>query len=380
DNRSVMIHHEGSNLHYAIYYEGSFSSSSRSSRNTRSLQWLEDVTLRLKNGRTLVYLRESVNPDQLRINGREFDLHRGSVFVLNDDSNVEQLNLFPSLAAARDLSAMHTMVTVLDKVATSPAASAEALAESPKLQFLAWQDEWKTNQPGAARHPDGSSVTDATELKWLRLMQPAGYRSKPPLAFLHLWFSHPLFDQGMFTEVSLLNANGETIRPHGFGSSGSSSRNGDALTGNMGWLMYTLNPGEGTNMSARVTLRLRYTIGPLEATQEVDVTPKTSTTMSLEGEGELNGVGQNVDGRAFVAIAANAEKMKARRFGVVAVTKDGRELITGGSWSGGSDGTGLRVERFEFDVPLSEVAKFRIGTRPIRTMEWKDVVLPKRKN
>ncbi|MEO7298030.1 MAG: serine/threonine-protein kinase [Verrucomicrobiota bacterium] len=112
DNHSVMIHHDGAKLHYAIYYEGDFSSSSRSSRNTRSLQWTDDTTLRLKkNGRTVVYLRESVNPDQLRINGREFDLRRGSVFVLNDDSNVEQLNLFPSLAVARDLSAMHTMVT-----------------------------------------------------------------------------------------------------------------------------------------------------------------------------------------------------------------------------------------------------------------------------
>ena len=28
--------------------------------------------------------------------------------------------------------------------------SAAMLAEPPKLQFLAWQDEWQTNQPGAA--------------------------------------------------------------------------------------------------------------------------------------------------------------------------------------------------------------------------------------
>jgi len=41
-----------------------------------------------------------------------------------------------------------------------------------------------------------------------------------------------------------------------------------------------------------------------------------------------------------------------------------------------SDGKGLRVERYEFDVPLSDVAKFIIGTRPIRTNEWKNVVLP----
>jgi hypothetical protein len=34
------------------------------------------------------------------------------------------------------------------------------------------------------------------------------------------------------------------------------------------------------------------------------------------------------------------------------------------------------AEQFEFQIPLSGVAKFIIGTRPIRTVEWKDVVLP----
>jgi hypothetical protein len=34
------------------------------------------------------------------------------------------------------------------------------------------------------------------------------------------------------------------------------------------------------------------------------------------------------------------------------------------------------VAEFDFGVPLSDVAKFIIGTRPIRTMEWKNVVLP----
>jgi hypothetical protein len=48
------------------------------------------------------------------------------------------------------------------------AATGEQLAEPPTLRFLAWQDEWKTNQPGAARHPDGTPVTNPIELNWLR--------------------------------------------------------------------------------------------------------------------------------------------------------------------------------------------------------------------
>ena len=68
--------------------------------------------------------------------------------------------------------------------------------------------------------------------------------------------------------------------------------------------------------------------------------------------------------------------MKSRRFGVMTVTKDRRELTASGGESGNSDGTGVRVKNFDFDIPLADVSKFIIGTRPIRTVEWKDVVLP----
>jgi hypothetical protein len=52
----------------------------------------------------------------------------------------------------------------------------------PKLQFPAWQDGWKTNASGAARHPEGSPVTNATELGWLKQVHPGGIDvSEPPL-------------------------------------------------------------------------------------------------------------------------------------------------------------------------------------------------------
>lgn len=61
---------------------------------------------------------------------------------------------------------------------------------------------------------------------------------------------------------------------------------------------------------------------------------------------------------------------------VLAVTKDGHEIPLTGREIGGTVGAGVRVENFDFDAPLSNVAKFIIGTRPIRTMVWKNVVLP----
>ena len=105
----------------------------------------------------------------------------------------------------------------------------EQLAEPPTLRFLAWQDEWKTNQPGAARHPDGSPVTDPTELDWLRQIQPVGMdvsslQLKPEPRFLHLWISHPAFDPNSFNEIALLDGAGKPIQLGGGASMSSAIR------------------------------------------------------------------------------------------------------------------------------------------------------------
>ena len=92
----------------------------------------------------------------------------------------------------------------------------EQLAEPPRLRFLAWQDEYKTNHPGAARHPDGSPVTDPTELNWSHQIQPSrevvtGMNLKSEPRFLHLWFSHPAFDPKSFCELALLDGAGKPL-------------------------------------------------------------------------------------------------------------------------------------------------------------------------
>ena len=124
-----------------------------------------------------------------------------------------------------------------------------------------------------------------------------------------------------------------------------------------------------------MTIRLCYTVGPLERVQELPVTPKPRTRMSLEGGSALNGVGQNVDGKAFLAIAVDVERTRGRRFGVIAIAKDGREIPSKGGGQSGTVGAAVGIADFDFDLPLADVAKFRIGTRPIRTNEWRDVVV-----
>jgi len=249
------------------------------------------------------------------------------------------------------------------------------LAEPPKLQFLAWQDEWQTNQSGAARHPDGSPVTDATELKWLKAVSPGEMQDNVPHPlvkprFLIFWISHPLFDRTCLGKITLLDDQNNIIP---LSASGASAQDVNSEKGNLGWHEITV---ERTNFPPHVTIRFEYTITTLENPKDVPVANHGFTPMALDGDSVLNGIGQNVNGNAFVAIAVNSEKMKFRQFGVVAVTKDGRTL-TGFGDIGPATFSNMRVANFPFSVPLSDVAKFIIGTRPIRTMEWKDVVLPK---
>jgi len=247
----------------------------------------------------------------------------------------------------------------------------------PTLRFLAWQDAWKTNQPGAARHPDGSLVTDAAELKWLRNVGAGGVSSgrTPEPRFLHVWFSHPLFDASTFNDVSLLDDTGRVIPDGADGVICGSQQDANAADGKLGWYVKTFSPGPAAVASGQVTVRLRYTAGPLEQTNLV-VVPQQKVQATLEGESMLNGVGQTLEGKAFVSIAVNSGKMKVRKFGVVAVTKAGQEMTGSASESGFADGTGASVAQFTFDMPLADVARFIIGTRPIRTNEWKNVVLP----
>jgi len=260
--------------------------------------------------------------------------------------------------------------------ARHPAHQATLVEQPPILRFVAWEDEWKTNRPGAARHPDGTPVTDVTELQWLRTVNDGGmsavFESQP--RFLKLWFSHPEFQRTDFIEVSLRDDHGHYLKLGADGSSSCSLVDASQKTGWLGWRCWTGSPGGGTNLPARLTVQLRHAIGPLEKTQEIR--PAFTGTMSLEGNSILNGLGQDAKGNAFVAIAVNTEEMKGRAFGAVAVAKDGRETRHSGSGRGVSDVPGVSVAKFEFPILLSSVDKFIIGTRPIRTNEWKNIVLP----
>jgi len=392
-NRAVAFAHDGTNVNFVIFTSADIGAPMMGVRGKDPSQtWEVFGEFSFPSGRTVPYRQNSARASHLDIGAQSYNLHDGSLVVLAENGTVIQLPVFPDLATARNLDKITRWADLNNLTASSnyPWSSgstlktvpASLLTQPPRLRFLAWQDEWRTNAPGAARHPDGSPITDASELQWLKavhhenmVMNPGQLPRKP--RFFMLWFSHPAFDADSSSDLTLLDEHGHPLALGANGSMFGSHEDASERNGQLGWEVKTLSLAPGKNQPAHLTLRLAYTLGPLERTQTMTVIPKQSQGMTLEGGGGLNGVGQNIDGRAFVSLASDAAKLGARRFGVMAVAKDGSRLLPSRKGhSGYADGSGVVVDEFDYDLPLAAVDKFIIGTRPIRTNEWKNVVLP----
>ncbi|MEO5913220.1 MAG: DUF4019 domain-containing protein [Luteolibacter sp.] len=244
-----------------------------------------------------------------------------------------------------------------------PENDAKTLAEPPKLQFIGWQSPRKE-----VWHPDGSPVTDPEELAWLREIGPnyAYDRSKgEAIRGMTFWFSHPLLEKSNTTELQFLDEQGRVI-PEIDGMDGKRSET-RGKGGQLGWSVMTL----AVDTTRPLIIRLNYTLGPLEKIKEQIVEPNNRGSSFGYGNTSITAMGQNAGGQSFLMLAVEEAEQSVRRFGVIAVTKNGREIV--GDWfrTGGSGSP--MVETFDFNVPIADVAKFRIGTRPLRTVDWKDL-------
>ena len=239
------------------------------------------------------------------------------------------------------------------------------LSEPPKLRFIGLQFPNKE-----IWHGDGSPVTDPQELALIREIGPnyVGDLSKgETIRGMDFWFSHPLLESWDITEFEFLDESGVVATKP-------SSVNGNwaetlRVPGRLGWSVKTL----AVDITHPLNFRLNYTVGPLERVQEHIVDPQSSGSTFRDGNTVITSVGQNAGGEAFLALAVDKATQGVCRFGVLAVTKDGGS-IEGHTHSSSGPGTPL-VITFGFHIPIAEVAKFRIGTRPLRTVVWNDVAL-----
>ncbi|MFA7237838.1 MAG: protein kinase, partial [Phycisphaeraceae bacterium] len=118
---SVLVVHDDVDLHYAIFYAGDLGGvSTGGSANTHSLTWIDKGSLKLNNGRTFSYLRESVDEFHLDVNGQEFDLRQGRVLVLHDEGTIEQIKMFPSLTETNKASVLAKLITTTQALYQGP--------------------------------------------------------------------------------------------------------------------------------------------------------------------------------------------------------------------------------------------------------------------
>ena len=111
NGQSVLVTQDTADLHYVLFYAGDFGSSSSGSHNAKTRSWVDEGSVKLKNGRTFGYRRQALYPDELTVNGARYDLQKGRVFVLHDDGTMAQRSLPVSLSVARDPVALGRFIT-----------------------------------------------------------------------------------------------------------------------------------------------------------------------------------------------------------------------------------------------------------------------------
>ncbi|HET6408509.1 MAG TPA: serine/threonine-protein kinase, partial [Chthoniobacteraceae bacterium] len=112
NHSSVYLAHDDVELHYAMFYRGEFSTSNSGGRNRHGRTWLDESAIKLAGGRTFGLRRDSANDLYLTINGAEYDLRHGRLFVLRDDGKVAQQAVHPSLQDARSLETLGKLAGV----------------------------------------------------------------------------------------------------------------------------------------------------------------------------------------------------------------------------------------------------------------------------
>jgi len=242
------------------------------------------------------------------------------------------------------------------------------LSQPPALRFVGLQ-----HSSQELWHPDGSLVTDPEELALIREIGRTSVflvGRGEVIKGLKFFFSHPSMESWHTAEIEVIDDAGNLIERPVSGLTGGTETKETIHSGRLFWFIISI----AVDISKPVNIRLNYTVGPLERVREY-VVRKNDYGFS-DGGTILSAVGQTVDGKAFLSLDVDKRTEGIHRFGAEAVTKHGRIVQPSGK---GSRGGTILTNTFEFNEPISNIPKFRIGTRPLKTVVWKNVaVSPKR--
>lgn len=96
---------DGKEASYIVAYHGDFGSSTSGSSNAKSRTWNDDAKLTLLdtvNKREFTLRRDHTTPNKLTLDGKDYDLAKGRVFLLADNGSIRQLDIATPPVTARD--------------------------------------------------------------------------------------------------------------------------------------------------------------------------------------------------------------------------------------------------------------------------------------
>ena len=368
-------------------------------------KYIKDPLRQFERDKAIYNLQKATMPDDSRINKPELKQFEDNHFVenclrlmklalVNGDGNKAEEIRRRAVKVVDDPRLQETDVLVTSPSTTSTATPPQDVrhmvsdiqetvtAELPKLRFLAWQDERKDWPNGRTWHADGTPVTEKDELRLQGNVLPAGLGfcentayAKENLRVLNLWFSHPGFDKQSYKQIELFDAAGKPLPLAASGSFAAGSAAPGPNNDNLGWITCGFSPGQTGNTPKTATIRLQYSAGPWTKGQRIK--PDFNGVKGLPGSATLSGIGQNATGKAFVSIAKDKDifRSPATQISFTATVEGGRELTSSSTMHGSSSASHIMTERIEFDVPLSLIKEFRCHTRPIRSVEFRNVSL-----
>jgi len=106
----IVYAHDGTNVYYALYSAGVNGFSSGARANQRAQTWATYGEINYSDGRVFPFSHESERSGYLNIGAQSYNLHDGSLLVLDEDGKIEQRPVFPSLTTVQNLEAMTRLV------------------------------------------------------------------------------------------------------------------------------------------------------------------------------------------------------------------------------------------------------------------------------
>jgi len=242
--------------------------------------------------------------------------------------------------------------------------TATALEVEPVLRFVRAKrvkDDWKQ---APMFDPQGREQNNekADSIAAKQRSDGMGFLSPNELR-VQFWFEHPDFDEKSALNVELLQINGLPL-DHEPIMQGPIPQDFDMC-------LVNLRLGEVV-LPDRVNVKLVYSIGPWKR-----VAVQNANSNDRIDFGDLlvtTGIGDDHKHHAFIGwTGPNHTKVQ---YNAIALLKSGRRIRTYRSGNTIRNTDGILVSSNTFPVPLRDIETFEIRSREVKTVEFRDVVIP----